>query len=366
MSIAITCPCCGQSLQVAADDARQEIECLWCGSRCPIPKKTSAPAPSRPPAHAGKPPAPPAEPEEPARMPQMPRLELDPPPEPEPANWMEQTPYALLDPTGIPYSPPPPAPAKPARTSAVAEASVRVEPELPAQDDEDDGSPYGVGEVPQQPCVECGRFLPADAILCPSCGFHQKTRTRVRRKFEPIERVWESGLPLERRRRLFLLGQAVAVPLAFLTAYHVFEHWSAFLVPWLTFSLLTGFLLGTYSRVNLSRNKKGRIHLSQTWRVFFRERPTTVLRTAEYEGVVASKARDADFWDWVLLFLFLGMGIVPGVLWYYFAIWKDSFFLALAKDHGHPAVRLYQGWDEDKMKDIARTLCTAAGWRCPV
>jgi hypothetical protein len=296
----------------------------------------------------------------------MPRLELDPPAEPEARSWAEQTPYALLDPTGIPYSPPAPGSATPAPAPSPATAAipVRENSRMPAPEEED-SSPYGVDKAVEQPCPECGRFLPADAVLCPYCGFHQKTRKKAARKFEPIERVWESGMPLEQRRKWFLIGQAVALPLAFLGA-RALGHWLAFLGPWLTFTLLTGFLLGTYSRVNLSRNKKGKVHLVQTWRIFFQERPATVFKTWQYEGVVTGKTRDADFWDWVMFFLFLSMGIVPGVLWYYFAIWKDSFFLALAKDHGHPDIRLYQGWDEEKMKDMARTLCTAAGWRSPV
>jgi hypothetical protein len=225
--------------------------------------------------------------------------------------------------------------------------------------------PYSLVGGADRPCPGCGKHLPADAFVCPYCGYNQQTGTRAAKVYEPMEREWEAGWPLARRRKWFLLGQAVVVPLGLLGAYAVQSLW-AFLGPWLVFTLLTGFLLGTFDRVRLTRSKRGVVQLSQTWRVFFRQRPPLTYRISEYEGVVVGKAHSADFWDWLMFFLLFGIGVVPGVLWWYYGIQKDTFFVALAKDHGHPAVRLYYGWDEERMKDMARTLCTAAEWPCPV
>jgi hypothetical protein len=180
-----------------------------------------------------------------------------------------------------------------------------------------------------------------------------------------MECHWEAGWPLAKRRQCFLLGQAVWVPMGLLGAYFMASPW-AFLGPWLGFTLIMGFLLGTFDQVHLTRSKRGVVQITHAWRIFFRLRPAEAYRISEFEGVVTGKARGADFWDWVMCFLLFGMGIVPGVLWFYYAILQDSFFVALAKDHGHPSVRLYQGWDEAHMKNIARTICTAAEWRCPV
>jgi hypothetical protein len=201
--------------------------------------------------------------------------------------------------------------------------------------------------------------LPADALLCPACGFDQTTGARTRRKYEPIERSWDTGWSLPSRLRLFVLGQAVVLPLGVLGSI-VLGRWSLFLTPWLLFTALTAFLLGTYARTDLSRNERGKVQLRQTWRVcFFPQSPQTI-RRSEYEGVMSGKAPAADFWDWVVLICLFLAGIVLGVLWWYFMIRRDSFFVALTRDHGYPERTLYWGWDEEHAREMAGTIRTVA------
>jgi hypothetical protein len=373
MSVAITCPGCGQVLQVGAGDPRPEIECLWCGAQVPVHRKTAPAAAETQPARPAAPPPEMRRPSPPSSAAPRPHREgeagaaplvpsvppfltLEAAPPPKPARWADQTPYQLKDAPGVPIPLPEPLPAP-----AVSPAPSAT----PSASDDEDGLPYELAGGDDRPCPNCGRYLAVDATLCPTCGFNQKTGTRVAKVYEPIERRWEAGWPFAKRRQWFITGQAVWVPMGLLGAYLLGSFW-AFLGPWLGFTLLTGFLLGTYDRVNLTRSKRGVVRLAHSWRVFFRERPAEVYRISEFEGVVTGKARSADFWDWVMLILLFMAGVVPGVLWFYYAILKDSFFVALAKDHGHPSVRLYQGWDEGHMREIARTVCTAAEWPCPV
>jgi hypothetical protein len=196
-------------------------------------------------------------------------------------------------------------------------------------------------------------------VLCPSCGFDQEIGARRRRSYEPVQRTWEAGWPLPRRKRLFVIGQVVVVPLGLLGVW-AFDTWSAFVGPWLLFSVMTGFLLGTYARTELTRTERGKVRLTQTWRVGFVERPTETLRLGEYEGVVSGKAPAPDFWDWFALLILLIMGVVLGILWWYFVIRPDSFFVALTRDHGYPERTLYWGWDEQQALDMENTLRAVA------
>jgi hypothetical protein len=225
--------------------------------------------------------------------------------------------------------------------------------------DEDDGGAYDFDAPPDRPCPGCARALPVDAVVCPSCGFDQHKGKRRRKSYEPVERAWEAGWPLERRKRLFVIGQVVAVPLSALGAWGV-GAWTAFLLPWLVFSVVTAFLLGTYARTDLNRNERGKVRLTHTGRVCFFVRPTEAIPRSGYDGVVSGKAPGPDFWDYVAMIILLLAGIVLGVLWWYFVIRSDSFFVALTRDHGFPERTLYWGWDQRQADDMANTLRTVA------
>src|SRR5262249_49347253 len=152
------------------------------------------------------------------------------------------------------------------------------------------------------------------AVLCPACGFDWAKGARRRRTYEQVRRIWEAGWPLERRARLFLIGQALALPLSLLGASTLGE-WTGFLAPWLVFTALPAFLLGTFARTELTRNERGKVRLTQTWRIGFIPRSTQSIRRSEYEGVASGKAPAPDFWDWFVLVILTLAGILPGVLW---------------------------------------------------
>jgi hypothetical protein len=311
--LAITCSECGELLALNTDDSRTVIECVQCGTKNPVPPRKARPAALR----AGR-------------------------PEPSPSSEA-QKPVSSFTPSP-PGSAAPSAPTKPVS--------------LPLSDEEG-STPYQVEAPAVRPCPGCARPLAENAVLCPACGFEVATGGRLRRACEPVHRSWEAGWPLPYRIRLFLIGQAVALPLAVLGAL-VLEEWTAFVAAWLGFSTLTAFLLGTYARTELTRNERGKVRLTQTWRVCFFARPTETIRRSDYEGVASGKARSADFWDWVTLIALTLAGIVLGVFWWYFAIWRDSFFVALTRDHGFPERTLYWGWDEQQAADMANALQTVA------
>jgi len=339
MAIAIICPKCGQALQVDDGDTRREIECLWCGTPCPVPARAKL-APKAVPA-----------------VPLTEAVKTAPQPAPKPvkeptpsSKWYEQAPYGFKDnlPAPTPVVPPPePPPIIPKRPPASF-----------SDDDDDDGQPYDV-DGRDKPCPGCGRHIPVEAVLCTSCGYDQKTGKKVAKTFEPVQRTWEAGWSFERRRTVFIIGQAVTLSLGIIGSISLGEYFLFFL-PWLLFTLMTVYLLGTWDRIDLTRNKKGKVVLKQTWRFFFLAQPTKTIPLGDYEGISFGKWRDADFWDWMIALFGLLMGIGPGVLWWYFFIHKETFYVALTKDHGHPELFLYRGWKEEYMKDMADTVGAVA------
>jgi hypothetical protein len=52
------------------------------------------------------------------------------------------------------------------------------------------------------------------------------------------------------------------------------------------------------------------------------------------------------------------------VVWWYLAIYRDVFFVALTRDHGFPATSVYRGGSEEQMRDIADALSAATGLHC--
>lgn len=358
--IAVVCAGCGQSLQISPDDPRPEVECLWCGRKTAIARPADTPpAPAPRPAddHADD-----VLPSDDLALAPVERTEVTSTPATPPASaprWYEQTPLSLsldepLKPTEAPKPPPLPLP-----------------PPLHARDDdEDDGQPYEFDGKQDRPCPECGRFVKFDATLCLSCGYDFKSGKRLKKTYEPISRGWESGWPLTTRKMLFLIGQGVVFPMSIIGAISLGSP-LGFIGPWGLFTAMTVYLMGTFNRVELSRTKKGKVTLTQTWWVFFQQRPAQTIPLSEYDGVTSGTVYRADFWDWMVTVVWLGsgfiwgvfvtlpllaIGVVMAILWWYYFVNKETFYVALTKDHGHPALHLYRGWSEEQMRNMADTI----------
>ncbi len=63
------------------------------------------------------------------------------------------------------------------------------------------------------------------------------------------------------------------------------------------------------------------------------------------------------------MFFLIVSGLIPGLIWFYLAIYKVTFHVSLSRDHGFPAYIVYSGWDEMQMKEIAFALREATGLR---
>jgi hypothetical protein len=223
---------------------------------------------------------------------------------------------------------------------------------------EDDGKPYPAVNTGERRCPECRRLVPGGVAVCRKCGFNLDTGEAARRRrFTPVQVAWDAGMRPVWRRTLFLTAQAVVVSLGLLAVWSQGLSIFAFLCPWLCFTPILAFLLGTYDRLELARNERGQVRLTKTWRICFLRRPATVIRLREYESVSTGVEAESGCWEWLIFaFLFLGCGVIPGILWWYYAIHKVTHFVALTKHHGFPELMLYRGWSGEHMRDIAETL----------
>src|SRR5438445_12699417 len=93
----------------------------------------------------------------------------------------------------------------------------------------------------------------------------------------------------------------------------------------------------------------------------FLARPTTTIPLHDYEGIVINLSHDIGVLDWIILGVALLFGIIPGLVWWFWAMQQDTYQVALTKDHGYPERILYRGWSQSRAKEIARTLHEVSG-----
>jgi hypothetical protein len=320
----LICQGCGQRLAIPEGYERRKLRCPQCGVYCdtPTPTKKEAPPP-RPPART----APPAEP----------------PPRP-----VKEA---------APRKPPPvrtPAPAAKARPAARP-----VRPPMETSH-EDDGKPYAVDGPDEVYCPECQRVLVADTVLCTACGYNLETGEKVAKTYTAIDREWNSGLALGTRLAIFFACNLFVLAMGGIGSQRIGSP-LAFLGPWLLFTGLFSFIMGTFDRVRVTRDRRGRAELTKTWRVCFIPRPTVTIPYGEYDGVATGAEANTGLWDWLIVIILASYGGFPGLLWWFFVIRPDTFYVALTKYHGAPELKLHRSQDQHLAREIAETIRDATG-----
>jgi hypothetical protein len=335
MSATVLCQGCGGRVAVPDDYARARIRCPQCGVLNDVP----APA-QRQAGGADKPrrPAPPAETD------------------------------AAAEDILLGNDPAPPVKERPAKRRA-AQAIQTERPRAPEAlhpmppspneraSDEDDGRPYRVPSLDQErPCPNCHKTIARDAVACTGCGYNLQTGKKAKQEFEPVEREWQGGLPAKTRLAIFAAGEAVMLTAAIISVVAAEAPVFGVFFPWLLFTAMTAFLLGTYDRIHLTRNKKGRVRLTKSWTVCFLPRPPQDVDVHEYGGVVYGPYDETSFLEWMVLICLLLCLILPGLLWLYFVFIRIHFQVSLSKEHGYPELILYRGSDQQMVVDMAQTV----------
>ncbi len=228
-------------------------------------------------------------------------------------------------------------------------------------DDEEDSLPYTVEGAEDVKCPQCCFMLPPGSVLCVRCGFHLKKRKKVARTYQPMERVWETTASYSARLTAFCSCEAGALVLGLTGVFWAGADIGVFVGAFLLLTAMLAFLFGTFDRIHLTRDSRGRVKLTKTWRVaFFALQPGSI-DVRSYSGIVTGQHREVTFWEYLVFFFLLFFALVPGIIWWYLAMYKVTFHVSLSSAHGFPEYILFSGWSEKQMKEIAYALRDASG-----
>jgi len=228
-------------------------------------------------------------------------------------------------------------------------------------EEDEDSRPYEVTGGPERKCPQCFAVLEPETVLCVRCGLDLKSGEKLVREYKPIQRYWEPG-SLETRLKLFYAivfgGLVLSVLWGLLLDALAFSFG-----PWLGFAAMMAFLLGTFDRIDLVRDKRGHAKLSRTWRVCFVRRPTTEIDLLQYDAVVTGVSLDAGCYEWFIVLTLIPFLIIPAFVWWYQVIHKTKYHAALAHSHNYPEITLYRGNSREQAEDLAETLRDAVRLR---
>lgn len=264
--------------------------------------------------------------------------------------------------TAVATAPSPETP-RPSRRQAEAE-SLPGPDEVPLSlaDEDDDGSPYAVhgAGAPTVGCPGCRGAVVEGSRLCIHCGLDLATGEKTQRSFEPVRRSWEWGWPLARRLSVFTGLQAVngfGVLVGILTGGVI----ESYLFMGVVFAALQAFLLGTYERIDLTRNSRGGVRLTSTWRVCFLELAPKKVIWRGTEGIAVARSYRIRLEDWWMLVILLFHFVVPALIFWWYVIRPERAYAALLKDHGSTDTMLYLGFNEEQARAIGETVHNVTG-----
>ncbi len=394
MSATVICHGCGQKITIPDDHLRNKIQCSGCGVFCPVPAGATRPKPAAPSKSSHSP------------LPDKPRNV-----EKTASSTIEQTVEDILfGPDTIPSCPncgrkvegvtgrcghcagrrtDAPKPLRPKKAKAAA-----AEPHLALDDPDDDewgnNNPYDVIGGVYAPCPNCGREMSPESVVCISCGLNRDTGKKLKKEYQPIDRTWETDWPLQTRVIAFIVIQGGSSFLGILSWY-LGADLVGFSLSWFLSGCMLAFLLGSFERIHITRDIKGKVELTKYWRFAFVPIPRKDVPPWQHECISTGRYVSAGYFEWLV---FLGMlisgvlpvflevlstigsgnmehplkivaqliaGSIPPGIWWFFTIHKVTFYVALCRDHGFPETYVYKGWHEEQMRDVAETLRDASG-----
>lgn len=368
----IICQGCGQGFDLPGGYTRNKIQCPGCGVICAVPADAGRATAKAAPRAARK--APRTEPE--------PTIE-------------EQAAAILKEPEPVPLFDDEPEPApkpKPKRKEMLIPCRrcgkmIRKQRECPncdgpveeepsevgslelgeaaprrPVDPEEDDSPYLLSDKELPTCPRCRKDMPLDSVLCAACGFNTRTRRKAVREFVPVARVWDADMSLQKRLTLLAAAEGVYLATAVVATGRGFEPWGLVFF-WAFFTLQLCFVLGTYDRITLTRDRKGRTKLVKQWRALFVPLQPVTTDVHGFEGVTTGQWHDAGLLEWFVFVSLIFLAVLPAIIWWYNAIYKQHYHVALALNHGHSELYVYRGCNEEQMNDIADAVANASGLR---
>lgn len=222
--------------------------------------------------------------------------------------------------------------------------------------EDDDGNPYQVtGDVATRRCPECDNKVERRNAVCNHCGYNFETKAKAERTFQSIDQVWESGLPFQTRLSIFVGLQVLNFVILVASLFSSQGLGVSFIL--ILFSVfLQAFLVGTFERLTLTRTTKGKITLTHMWRYAFLPQSPESVKWKEHEGITVTRQNDFDVIAWVFVFILMGYGCLPGILFWYFVVRPDKFTVALCKDHGSPETPIFRTTNEDRAREVMQMV----------
>ncbi len=344
MSIDLICMGCGRGREVADELAGTTMKCPVCGAiiRIPGAKKSKSAAREGPSAAEDV---------------------LLGPDDPEPQ-------HKVSAPKGSVTRTPRPAPAaaRPPREGKNRPAPTPRPKPRPTEDD--DGDPFGAGNMydladRERPrCPNCRHELDADdSVLCMFCGYHLEKGDKLDTVFEGIERHWDDGPTYRTRLAILLVLEALTLPPLLLGFGLSFTTFGMFLTGTVVWTLA----LGTFTTIDLERKRstKRNARIHKTWFVGFVRAAVTTVDLRRYTSLTYHHENGfigEDHFAGILLFVFLLLlGILPGLIWGYFAFFRSYYSVQLSGDSDVEGLIAYRGMNADQAKEMANTIHDAAG-----
>ncbi|MFO0936092.1 MAG: hypothetical protein U0798_06195 [Gemmataceae bacterium] len=229
---------------------------------------------------------------------------------------------------------------------------------LDGDDIERDGleaTPSTVPGTGLKKCPECRGELPLDATLCVHCGTDLATKKKKpKREFTPFFKEWEAYLKFDLRLKIFIALQAVNLVLAIFTAIIRGFDVLAFLAFMVVQGGLQAFLLGTFDKLTIKRNAKGRTEITKTWRFFFIPKAPEKIdwKVSHCTAIIAT--HNPGPVEWGVMIYLLCFGCVPGLLFYWFVIQPERFDIILGDVHGGTDQTIFR----TTTRDLADEICT--------
>ena len=199
-------------------------------------------------------------------------------------------------------------------------------------------------------CPSCRKILPRGAVLCVDCGYDFRTGRQRETAHEPLERSWDTGMPLALRLGLLCALECVCLPAGALTG-HVAEGLALAFAG----SVVLVLLLGTYIKLRLVRTGKGKILITRTWCICFLPAIRHQVNVRNYKVILIDTTRPnvAGILATMLLLL---LCVLPGAVLAYVILTRPTYHVFLKKEHRNQEFLLYQSMDDAKMRELVETL----------
>jgi predicted RNA-binding Zn-ribbon protein involved in translation (DUF1610 family) len=239
-------------------------------------------------------------------------------------------------------------------------------------------------------CPECGQPMARDAVICLDCGFNRKTGKQLKTVSRRVERTWYLGGVFEPAvivvfvLLILVLGAVAFFGHELLAAAEMNDGGppeantaadlgriiveAVLVVAGVVLGALL--LLGTFTRIRITRDRGGKPLLFRDRWMFFIPVARSTLQLDEYQLIrLGHKEGGAQIHLLAMLLLLFLCGLLPGLIFYMLLFRGSTFTLEVAGEHEgglapevEPEV-LYRGPSEAKMRAIGDSLKEIAGLR---